>query len=320
MTLPNFLLIGAAKSGTTSLYHYLGQHPQIYTNVKEPSYFAFAGQQVSFAGPGDRNGFVRRMVTDPERYEALFDGVTNEQAYGEASVVYLYHPAAAWRIKQTVPDVKLIAMLRNPVERAFSGYLHLRRDGREPLANFTDALRAEEGRIAANWEHQWHYARLGFYYAQLRRYYDLFSPGQIAVYLYDEFQAQPEWVLKDIFRFLGVDDSVKLNTTLKHNVSGQPRWKGMHSFMIGPHRAKDVVRPFLPRFMRRYLGQQVMQLNVTAVKPTIPPEARDYLCRLYHREVAELQRLLNRDLSHWLNGQMIRQGGKEMMNLDTTQS
>jgi hypothetical protein len=316
MPLPNFLIIGAAKSGTTSLYHYLGQHPQIYTNVKEPSFFAFAGQKVRFNGPGDEYGFVRRMVTDFDAYQALFAGVTNEKAYGEASVVYLYHPATAACIHQTIPQVKLIAILRHPVERAFSSYLHLRRDGREPLTNFMDALRAEESRIQANWEHQWHYANLGFYARQLRRYYDLFPARQIAIYLYDDFKAWPETLLPQIFRFLGVDEGVTLDTSLKYNASGKTKWPGLHSFLIRPNRAKDVVRPLLPRFLRRRLGMQIKQWNIETVKPQMPAEAHDYLSRLYEPEILELQSLIGRDLSHWLrNSESERLGDRQSLNL-----
>ncbi len=302
MTLPNFLLIGAAKSGTTSLYRYLEQHPQIYANAKEPSYFAFAGQRVTFAGPGDEAGFVRRMVTDLREYEALFDGVTTEKVYGEASVIYLYQPQASLRIKQCIPGVKLIAILRHPVERAFSSYLHLRRDGREPLTNFMAALQAEEARIKANWEHQWHYANLGFYYTQLKRYYDLFPAEQIAVYLYDDLQQQPDGLGRDIFRFLEVDEEFRLDMSVKYNVSGKPKSGRLHTFLIQPNWIKDMVRPLLPRFMRRRMGLQIKQWNVETVKPELPEEARQYLFNLYRDEIVRLQTLIDRDLSHWLNG------------------
>ncbi len=301
MTLPNFLIIGAAKSGTTSLYRYLGQHPEVYANVKEPSYFALAGKQVQYAGPGDQAGFVRRITTDQADYERLFDGVTHEKAYGEASVLYLYDQEAPTRIKDAIPDVKLIAILRNPVERAYSGYLHMRRDGREPLANFADALAAEPARIEANWEHQWHYTRLGFYHTQLVRYYALFDPSQIAVYTYDEFKASPAELMQKVFRFLEVDDAFVPDFSIKHNVSGRPKSKSLNKFLIRPNRLKDIVRPLLPRPVRRYLGLRVKQLNLaTEGKPEIPTETYAYLAKLYRDEIQALQHLINKDLSHWL--------------------
>ncbi len=301
MTLPNFLIIGAAKSGTTSLYRYLGQHPQVYANVKEPSYFALAGKSVQYNGPGDQEGFVRRVTTDRDAYERLFDGVTQEKAYGEASVLYLYSPEAPGRIKQTIPDVKLMAILRNPVERAFSGFLHMRRDGREPLADFAAALAAETSRVEANWEHQWHYTRLGYYYTQLKRYYDLFPAENIAVFTFDEFRSSPVAVLQDIFRFLEVDDSFVPDTSLKYNVSGVPQSRVLHKFLIRPNRLKDIVRPLLPRSARRSLGALVRRYNITDRKPELPQDIRHYLVKLYRDEILQLESLINKDLSHWVS-------------------
>ncbi len=184
MTLPNFLIIGAAKSGTTSLYRYLEQHPQIYVNGKEPGFFAYEGQTVQLGGPEDQERFNRRVVTDLNAYEALFDGISTELAYGESSVAYLYIENTAHRIKQHVPDMRLIAILRDPVDRAFSSYLHLRRDGREPIANFTLALQEENKRIQANWDYLWRYVQMGFYHKQLKPYFDLFGSSQIIIFTF----------------------------------------------------------------------------------------------------------------------------------------
>jgi hypothetical protein len=300
MTLPNFLIIGAAKSGTTSLFAYLGQHPEIFTNAKEPSFFALNGQRVHFDGPGDNVGFIRRSVTERSAYEALFDGVTNEKAYGEASVLYLYDAKTPARIKETIPDARLIAILRNPVERAYSSYLHLRRDGREPLANFAEALAAEPERIAANWEHQWHYTRLGFYHTQLVGYFALFPANQIAVYTYDELKANPAALMQKVFRFLEVDETFVPDFSVKHNMSGTPKVQAVNRFLIRPNKVKDWLRPLLPRSLRRYLGLKVKQANLNTQKQEMPPEARTFLIQLYRDEIVALQTLIDQDLSHWL--------------------
>ena len=130
MVLPNFLIIGAAKSGTTSLYSYLNQHPQVYFSpFKEPRFFALEGKEVNYQGPSQVVN--QKAINTIDEYEKLFAGVTDEVAIGEASTLYLYSPEAPAKIKQYIPQVKLIAILRNPIDRAYSGYCHLVRDGYE---------------------------------------------------------------------------------------------------------------------------------------------------------------------------------------------
>jgi hypothetical protein len=301
MKLPNFLIIGAAKSGTSSLYYYLEQHPRVYCSPqKEPSFFALEGQNAEFAGPGDEL-FSRRAVRDLSTYQALFEGVTNETAYGEASVLYLYSPSAPARVKYYIPQAKLIAILRNPVDRALSSFAHLRREGREPLASFEKALQAEDDRVEANWQHQWHYTRLGFYYSQLKRYLELFPPDQISVYTYHEFSENPVQVLQDTFRFLSVDSSFVPDTSIKHNVSGVPRSRVLHSLIVKPSVVKTVLwRPFLPLSLRRFLRQVVWQWNIVAAKPELSRETRKYLVQIYKDDILKLQDLIKVDLSNWL--------------------
>ena len=146
--LPNFLVIGTGRAGTTSLYHYLAQHPQIFMSpVKEPKFFALEGHSLDFRGPGDER-IRAETTTTLSAYRQLFDGVRDEIAVGEASTLYLSHETAPDAIARYVPDVRLIALLRDPAARAHSAFQHLTRDGWEPLAEFEEALRDEPRRIA----------------------------------------------------------------------------------------------------------------------------------------------------------------------------
>ena len=143
MTMPNFLIIGANKAGTTSIYSYLKQHPQIYMSpVKEPMFFTLEGKNIDRTEVS-RQITLKTAVNDIEDYQALFQGVSNEKAIGEASTAYLHCPWCAERIKQYIPDVKLIAILRDPIERAYSNYLMYVRWGLETL-DFPEAVRQEE--------------------------------------------------------------------------------------------------------------------------------------------------------------------------------
>lgn len=142
MTMPNFLIVGAQKAGTTSLHYYLKQHPQIYMRPRKEPHF-FEGMHWDFYRPGR----IMLAVTDLADYQALFEGVTDEKAIGEASASYLYSPKAPTLIKRSIPDARLIAILRNPPDRAYSNFLHCVRGGRESIVDFAEALRVEEERI-----------------------------------------------------------------------------------------------------------------------------------------------------------------------------
>ena len=129
--LPNFLVIGAAKSGTTSFFTYLGQHPDIFISpVKDPNFFAFSGESPLDYHISDIP-WVLGSVRKIENYKALFSRATFHSAIGEASGTYLFHPRAAERIYRFIPDAKLIAILRNPVDRAYSAWLMHQRRGKE---------------------------------------------------------------------------------------------------------------------------------------------------------------------------------------------
>jgi hypothetical protein len=301
MTVPNFLIIGAGKSGTTSLYHYLHAHPQIYMcPQKEPRFFAFEGEELDFRGPGDSRF---HCVTDLDAYRALFEGASKEMVTGEATTWYLSAPKAPARIKHHVPDAKLIAVLRDPVERAFSSWLSMRREQVEPLADFAQAMAAETERIANNWSPGWHYKKHGFYHTHLERYFDRFDAGQIRIYLYEDFTADPVGFTQDICRFLGVDDSFVPDTAMKYNVSGMPRNKALHRALAKrfwrPRQTRGLLNRVFPDPIKRSIQAKLLQLNLRA-KPELSPEVRKQFCDEYREDILRLQDLLGRNLSAWL--------------------
>ena len=301
MTLPNFLVIGAGKSGTTSLYHYLKQHPDIYMSpVKEPNFFALEGERPRFRGPEADERINRWSVTEIGAYEKLFDVAGGEKAIGESSPTSLYYPEAPARIKRYVPEAKLVAVLRDPVSRAYSAYLHTVRSGREKLG-FREALRAEEERIRENWEWIWHYKTVGLYYDQVKRYYDAFGSERVRTYLFEDLSESPVSVSQDIFRFLGVDGSFVPDTSLRHNVSGIPKSKALVALIKRPNPLKSAARAILPEKLRKRLSVSLQTRNLSKAPP-MPEEARRELVEAYREDVLALQGLIGRDLSGWLDG------------------
>jgi hypothetical protein len=280
------------KSGTTALYYYLEQHPQIYMSpVKEPNFFSSEGRESS---DGD-------SVTHIGDYQDLFKGVSGEKAIGEASHCYLYEPKAVGRIKYYVPDAKLIAILRNPIDRAYSHFLHMVRNGTEPVSDFARALREEETGDHTKRTFQDYIGR-GLYYGQLKRYFDTFDRDQLSVYLYEDLSRGPIDTLQDAFLFLGVDDSFVPDVSLKRNVSGYPRYKTLDKLLRGPSSVKHAIKLYLPSRMRWRFSQAFDYLKTRNLvePPPMQPVVRRQLTEVYREDILKLQELICRDLSGWV--------------------
>ena len=303
MTMPNFLLIGAAKAGTSSLYYYLKQHPQIYMpssrTQKEPDFFALEGEKLEYPGP--RGTFkMRDRITDIESYRALFDGATAQTAIGEASTLYIYSKKAPERIQHYIPNAKLIAIIRNPVERAFSHYLYWASQGFEPDTDFdfSKAIQVEPQRIRDGWSHNWHYIQRGFYCVQLERYFNRFDAGQIGVYLYEDLLKDRLAVARDIFRFLGVDDTFVPNISKTHNQTAVPKNRTLNQLLNRPNPIKSVLKTILPTKLRQRIADRLKKRNQG--KPELSPKIRRQLIEVYREDILKLQDLIGRDLSNWL--------------------
>lgn len=287
MSLPDFLVLGAYKSGSTALHEALRAHPQVFVPAqKGPSFFAFDGAEQT-----DRPlppGTVRRW----EDYEALFDPAPADAVRGEVSPEYLANPRAAGRIRARVPGARLVAILRDPVERAFSDYLMYVRDGLEPETDFGRALDAQEERRSAG-DPTGYYVETGFYGRQLRPYFDAFPRERIQVHMFEDFAADPEAVLGTLFAFLGVDPARGETPERAVNVSGVPR----NALVATAVRSGRRLAPLLPAAVRR---RAKAALAHGLDRPTLAAEHRRRLVEVYREDVAELERLLRRPLDRWL--------------------
>ncbi len=307
MTLPNFLILGAPKCGTTSLYSYLGQHPDVFMGFpKEPTFFGHEGEDGLFNGPGDNTGIYRtRMITRLDAYTALFNRVTTEKAIGEASTFYLYLPKAPLCIKKYIPNAKMFAVLRNPADRAYSNYLHMVRQLREPCS-FAESLKQEPTRIKENWNEFWHYKSLGFYSEQVKRYYDTFGREQVHVFLHEDLQKDMLAVIRKIFEILEVDASFVPDMSTKWNVGYMPENAAREKFyykLKGIARECDRRLPWRLRAPANKVLELIgcLQRPKRVPRPAMPPELREWLLEEYREDILKLEQLLNRDLSHWLS-------------------
>ena len=285
MVLPNFLIIGAQKAGTTSLYYYLNQHPEIYMSpVKEPRFF-----YPEFYTKDKLRPCQREVPLSLEEYRSLFAGVSTETAIGEASTDYLHSPTAPEQISKTLPDVKLIAILRNPVERAFSAFCYQARDGYENL-NFAEAIADTQSGLRD-------YVRLGFYYSQIKRYFDIFDREQLKVYFTNDLYRDPNSMLVDICNFLDVSSEFEPSLE-KKNVSGIPKSRLLHDIFLKDNPVKSLLKPLFSDRLRKQIQTKVRKVNL-AEKPTLDPGLRQKLTNIYQEDISKLQDLLDCDLSAW---------------------
>jgi len=314
MSKPNFLIIGAQRSGTTSLFKYLQQHPDIYmSQKKEPRFFVFDEENPQFAGSEKEKSEARYQalrqasVTNFQDYCDLFRNVTSQKAIGEASPHYLYCPRAAERIRYYLPDTKIIAILRDPVERAYSNFfLQGPTDAKQFIAKFTQAVRKEENnKLDDIWDGAIHYVRKGFYYSQLMRYYNIFDQNRIKVYLYDDLNENLTGLMQDIFRFLDVKDTFIPDTSMRFSDSARKVVGNTFlAKLLAKQWPKTLARHVFSNKYRHSIQQKLITyLDSTKknfIKPALPPELRKQLIEIYREDTLKLQDLLQRDLSKWL--------------------
>jgi Sulfotransferase domain len=307
MTLPNFMIIGSAKCGTTSLYAYLQQHPQVFMSVpKEPTFFGNEGPELLYNGPFDEDrAYHSKTITNIAAYTALFDGVKDEKAIGEASIFYTYLPKAPEQIKKYVPKAKMFAVLRNPADRAYSAYLHTVRQGRE-RRTFEEALKQEPERIRQKWNPLWHFKAMGFYFEQIKRFYDMFGREQVRVYLYEDLQKQPLPLIKEILDILEVDSSFVPDMTKRFKESYVPKIPAIEMALNRTKYKVALSQAYLPgplAWRTKYVKNAIDRLADMNRKqpPRIPSATRTALLDEYRDDILRLGDLLRRDLMHWCN-------------------
>ncbi|WKV12886.1 sulfotransferase [Marivirga harenae] len=303
--LPDFLIIGAGKSGTTSVDNYLKQHPEIFISpVKEPNFFGYElNTPKDFEGSPQLNHY-NSSVTNIDDYLKLFQGASVGQVKGETSNTYMYHEHAAKRIKHYVPHVKLIAILRQPAERLYSRYLHLAREDKLPSKEFADCL--DKNTI---WWKRNDLIKEGFYGKYLDEYYKLFDHSQIKVFLYEELREDPVKLHQEIFHFLGVNEDFEIDFSITYNQSGfiknptVDKLIGSKSPLVTGLK-KIISEKNLQRLKdNRFIFKKVNDLRSKNLsKPKLAKELKSKISNeIYRQDILLLQALIDKDLSHWLD-------------------
>lgn len=298
MTLPNFLIVGAAKAGTTSLHHYLCQHPQIcMSNKKDTAFFAGHNNPIKWNGPKGRS-LSKRFITKLSDYEAQFVDAKNETAIGESSPSYLHHPEAVKGIKKYIKNPKIIIVLRHPTDRAYAHYMHGIRDAMETETTFEAALDEEDKRKANNWGDFWYYKGRSLYYDAVKSYYDTFGKENVAVYLFEDLQSDTLTLTKDIFQFLGVDPNFTPNVVIEHNISGVPKNRFIHDLFAWDSTLTKIAKICVPENIRAIVRSSVMKRNIE--KEKLSSDVRKRITESFREDILKTQDLIGTDLSHWL--------------------
>jgi len=295
MTRPDFFIVGAFKAGTTSLYEYLRQHPQVFMPFhKEPMYFG-----------ADLDARYRRMSAD--EYLRLFADARPGQRVGEASPWYLYSASAAREIEAFSPGAQAIVMLRNPVDVMYAQHSQLLFNQRENLADFGEALAAEADRRAGRRIPPGALRREALFYRhsvrfaeQLQRYFEVFGRERVHVIVHDDLVADAAGVVRDTFAFLGVDPEVAVDLEIR-NPNRRARSGVLQRLIFRPPGPFRRVVPLLRRFplVHRLRDTLVSANSVPVARRPMDPELRRRLTAELEPEVAALGELIGRDLAAW---------------------
>lgn len=303
---PDFIIVGAAKAGTTSVFEYLGEHPQVFISTpKETDFFA---NQVYGESERYMHGINQRaqdmVIRTPDAYRALFAGASEAQVCGEASPSYMLDARIPALIHAWNPAVKIVMLLRDPAERAWSDFLHNQLYGSEvlPPDRFREAFQDSGRRLAEGWRMNANYEIKGRYGEQLEHFLAVFPHEQVGVFFYDDLKSDPQTFMRSLYAFIGVDAAFTPRTEQRYNVNGVPAKgflkRALYRFLYQPHAIKRVLRRFVPAGVRRRL-RFGLQWRVLEKPPVLPPQVRVELAAHYLADIEKLEALTGRDLSAW---------------------
>jgi len=307
VTYPSFFLIGAGKSGTTSLYEYLKQHPQLFLPGKDLAFFALEGMTKTLGyDADDPDGYHHYpgAITNWNDYLKAFSQSGAGQIAGEACTMYLYKPGVIRRMQHYLPrPPKCIAILRHPARRLFSRYVHLMRENRVPDTPFSQLW--DQSSI---WWKKDDLVPEGFYYRHLLPFYEAFSSEQMLVLRYEEFVKYPRRVFQQIFTFLEVDPGFEPNMELSFNPGGKVRHRWLQGLLYGNQGLGHWVNQKMPNARQRLKSSRAFMKilyrarSLNLEKQHLPEALSSKIIdQIYREDILQLADLTGQDISSWLD-------------------
>ncbi len=293
----SFFIIGAPKCGTTTLYKWLSQHPNIFLpNNKEPCFFC--DYKDNFKGPR-ASSFFSSIPTSSYEYDALFNNAGEGDIIGEASVPYLSDKNAPHRIKKYNPKAKIIVILRNPAQRAYSEYMHTIRDGYENVS-FKESLELEEERKESNWIPNFFHITRGLYSENISTYINLFGKENVKIFLFEDIVTDPDKLISDVFEFIDIAPS-PINTKTIYNATGLTRVRWLQKLLSGKKKWKDLIKKIIGKTTSQKIKFFVDSANLSKSKKLSKTVEIELIEKYFREDIIKLQELIGRDLSSWLS-------------------
>lgn len=302
MSLPSFLVIGPPKAGTTTIYRYLRSSDRVFVpSSKEPRFFNFWGEKIDENDPVNVN-----VIQSLGEYRGLFSSLENNyEERGDVSPTYLYDPDVPKKVHNLIPNVKVITVLRNPVERAFSHFTFAKQKGFEPEpTSFRTAIEEDTVRVN-NFVRERPYVQIGFYWRHISRWLSFFPREKMKVMFFEDLKNEEEAFMRKMFHFLKVRPDFSLQGNVKYAKSGEPKIRLIHNVLSNPGPVAGCFKALLPertlKTIRRIVDPVRTKLkNWNLEKPSLSTETYNELANVYEDDICQLEKEVDRDLSHWL--------------------
>ena len=297
----NLFIVGAAKSGTTSLYHYLNQHPDVFfPKVKEPNYYSNieSEDRMVYENPKEGVFYHNKIINDQNIYYSLYKNSFNYKVIGDASPSYLWDTKSAQMIYDNFPNAKIIIVLRNPIKRTYSHYLMNIKSGVEKENNFLTALKRDKKTKPKVWGggKVLLYEELGMYHKQVKTYFNTFDKKNIKIIIYEDFFKNIDEGLNDIYAFLNIKKTDKVDSKIRYNQFVSPK-NSMAKFLLQQKTKLSLIRKLIPKkiinsFKNKFLLQK-------AIKPDMDKNSKRYLSEVFSEDILKLEELLGQKFDGW---------------------